>query len=122
MSGYLSTRQSVLYRLAPLTLSRISVGFALIAALWLVAASVRGEIIALVAAAAVFACAHSGRPGLAGSSLGGTFVASLGGAGTAGIWRLAIVAATLTVLTPMVDLCVHGASRPAARQRLFGPP
>ena len=163
MSGYLSTRRSLLYRLAPLTLSRISVGFALIATLWLVVASVRGEVIALVAAAAVFACAHSGRvlagqrppaivewglagygmlaefvvyaglavaaglhpagrPGLAGSSLGGTFVAGLGGAGTAGIWRLAIVAATLTVLTPMVDLCVHGASRRAARPSLFGPP
>ena len=30
MSGYLGTRQSVLQRLSPLTLSRISVGFALI--------------------------------------------------------------------------------------------
>ena len=163
MSGYLSTRQSVLYRLSPLTLSAISVGFALIAALWLVVASVRGEIIALVAAAAVFACAHFGRvlagqrssvtvewglagygmfaefvvyagiaaavglhpagqPGLAGNSLAGTFVASLGGAGAAGVWRLAIIAVILAVLTPMADLCVHGASLPGARQRLFGPP
>jgi hypothetical protein len=169
MSGYLGTRQSVLQRLPPLTLSRISVGFALIAALWLAVASVHGEVIALVAAGAVFICAHAGRtlagqgssatvdwglagygmaaefvvyagiaaagnlhsagqpgvpgqPGLAGNSLSGTFVASLGGAGTAGIWRLAIIAATFTVLTPMVDLCVHGASRPAARQRLIGPP
>ena len=163
MSGYLSARRSLLYRLAPLTLSRISVGFALIAALWLVAASLHGAIIALVAAVAVFACAHSGRvladqrspvivewglagygmlaefvvyagiaaaaslhpagqPGLAGSSLGGTFVESLGGAGAHGVWRLAIVAAILTVLTPMTDLCVHGASRPAARPGLFGPP
>jgi len=162
MSGYLSTRQSVLYRLSPLTLSGISVGFALIAALWLIVASVRGEIIALVAAAAVFACAYFGRvlagqrssaavewglagygmfaefvvyagiaaavglhpaaqPGLAGNSLRGTFVASLGGAGAAGAWRLAIIAAILTVLTPMVDLCVRGASL-AARQSLFGPP
>src|SRR5580658_8579985 len=119
MSADLSTRQSVLYRLSPLTLSRISVGFALIAALWLVVASVHGEIIALVAAAAVFVCAHFGRvlagqrssvvvewglagygmfaefvvyagiaaavglhpagqPALAGNSLHGTFVASLG--------------------------------------------
>ncbi len=163
MSGYLSTRQSVLYRLAPLTMSRISVGFALIAALWLVVASVHGEIIALVAAVAVFICARFGRvlagqrstvtvewglagygmfaefvvyagiaaaaalhpagqPGLAGNSLRGTFVASLGGAGAIGIWRLAIIAVILTVLTPMADLCVHGASVPAARQRLFGPP
>lgn len=163
MSGSLSTRRSVLYRLAPLTLSRISVGFALIAALWLVAASVHGEIIALAAAAAVFVCAHFGRvlagqrppvivewglagygmlaefvvyagiataaglhpagqPGLAGSSLGGTFVASFGGAGAPGVWRLAIVAAILAVLTPMADLCVHGASLPTARQSLFGAP
>jgi hypothetical protein len=163
MSGYLSTRQPVLYRLSPLTLSRISVGFALIATLWLVVATVRGEIIALVASAAVFACAHLGRaaagrrssatvewglagygvftefavyagiaaaaglhppgqPGLAGNSLRGTFVASLGGAGAAGVWRLAIIAAILAVLTPMVDLCLHAAAPPAVRQRLFGPP
>jgi hypothetical protein len=163
MSGYMSTRQSVLYRLAPLTLSRISVGFALIAGLWLFVASLRGEIIALAAASAVFACAHfarvlagqrppaiigwglagygmlaefvvyagiaaaaslhpAGQPGLAGKSLGGTFVASLGGAGAHGVWRLAIVAAILTVLTPMTDLCVHGATRPAGRPGLFGPP
>ena len=163
MSGQVSTRQSVLYRLSPLTMSGISVGFALIAALWLVAASVRGEIIALVAAVAVFVCAHFGRvlagqrssvavewglagygmfaefvvyagiaaavsvhpagqPGLAGNSLGGTFVASLGGAGAVGVWRLAIISVILAVLAPMVDLCVRGASRPAPRQGLFGPP
>jgi hypothetical protein len=162
MSGYLSTRQSVLYRLAPLTMSRISVGFAVIAALWLVVASLHGEIIALVAAVAVFICARFGRvlagqrptvtvewglagygmfaefvvyagiaaaavhpagqSGLAGNSLRGTFVASLGGAGATGIWRLAIIAVILAVLTPMADLCVHGASASVARQRLFGPP
>jgi len=144
-------------------MSGISVGFALIAALWLVVGSVRGEIIALVAAAAVFVCAHfgrvladqrssvavewglagygmlaefvvyagiassaglhpAGRPGLAGNSLGGTFVARLGGAGAVGVWRLAIIAVILAVLAPMVDLCVHGASRPAPRQSLFGSP
>jgi hypothetical protein len=163
MSGYLSTRQSVLHRLTPLTLSRISVGFALIAALWLVVATVHGEVIALVAAAAVFICAHIGRvlagqrssaavdwglagygmfaeflvyagiaaavgrhpagqPGLAGNALSGTFVANLGGAGPAGVWRLAIIAVILTVLTPMVDLCVNGTSLALARQRVFGPP
>jgi hypothetical protein len=163
MSGVLSTRQSVLYRLSPLTLSRISVGFALIAALWLVVASVHGEIIALVAAVAVFACAHFGRvlagqrssvavewglavfgmcaefmvyagiaapaglhpasqPGLAVNSLAGSFVASLGGAGAAGVWRLAIIAAILAVLTPMVDLCARGPSPSKARQSLFGQP
>jgi Family of unknown function (DUF5941) len=162
MSSYLGTRQSVLYRLPPLTLSGISVGFALIAALWLVVASVHGEVIALVAAAFAFACAHvarvlagqrssvavdwglagygmfaeflvyagvaaadlrpAGQQGLAGSSLSGTFVVSLGGAGAAGVWRLAVVAVILAVLTPMVDLCVRGTSLSLARQRLFGPP
>src|SRR5690348_14229473 len=142
MAGYLGARQSVLHRLTPLTLSRISVGFALIAALWLLVASVHGEVIALVAAVAVFICAHVGRVlagqrssvtvdwglagygmfaeflvyagiaaaarlhpvgqlGLAGNSLSGTFVANLGGAGTAGVWQLAVIAVILTVLTPM---------------------
>jgi Family of unknown function (DUF5941) len=163
MSGYLSTRQSMLHRVSPLTLSRISVGFALIAALWLAVASVHGEVIALVAAAAVFMCAQVGRvlagprssatvdwglagygmcaeflvyagiaaaadlhpagqPGLAGNSLRGTFMATLGGPGAAGVWRLAIIAAIFAVLTPMVELCLRGASPSPARQRLFGPP
>ena len=148
----------------PLTLSRISVGFAVIAAVWLTVASVHGEVIALVAAVAVVVVRprrpgarrpavrgrrrvgpgrlrHARRvpglrgdrrggqpapaaaqPGLAGNSLRGTFVAGLGGAGTAGVWRLAIIAVILTVLTPMVDLCVHGPALPGTRLRLFGPP
>jgi hypothetical protein len=61
MAGHLSARQSVLFRLSPLTLSRISVGFALIAGLWLTVASVHGEVIALIAALAVFVCGHVGR-------------------------------------------------------------
>ncbi|HEY0934599.1 MAG TPA: DUF5941 domain-containing protein [Trebonia sp.] len=163
MAGHLSARQSVLYRLSPLTLSRISVGFALIAALWLTVASVRGDFIALIAALAVLVCGQAGRllaglraapavewglagsgmvaeflvyaglavaadrhaaafAGLAGSSLSGTFVAALGGPGSAGVWRLAIVAAILGLLTPMVDLCVYGPSLPGTRTHLFGPP
>jgi Family of unknown function (DUF5941) len=55
------TRQPVLTRLSPLTLSRISVGFALIAALWLAVATVHGEIIAVIAAGAVVVCGHAGR-------------------------------------------------------------
>src|SRR5690349_11181113 len=120
MAGYLGARQSVLHRLTPLTLSRISVGFALIAALWLLVASVHGEVIAGVAAAARLHPA--GQLGLAGNSLSGTFVANLGGAGTAGVWQLAVIAVILTVLTPMVDLCVRGSSLSLARQHLFGPP
>jgi Family of unknown function (DUF5941) len=157
------TRQPVLSRLSPLTVSRISVGFALITALWLAVASVHGDVIALIAAGAVVICCHLGRvlaglrpvavvewglagcgvlaeclvytgmaaaiglhapavqPGLAGS-IGGSFVAGLGGAGTAGAWRLAITAVTLTALTAMVDVCVHAPALPGSRLRLFGPP
>lgn len=62
------------------------------------------------------------QPGLAESSLNGTFVAGLGGAGTAGIWRLAIIAVILTVLTAMADICVHGPALPGNRLWLLGPP
>jgi hypothetical protein len=161
--SHLSARPSALYRLNPLTLSRISVAFAAITALWLAAASVHGEVIALVAAIAVVITGHVGRmlagqrsatavewglagcgmlaeflvyagiaaavsfhpgvtPGAAASSLSGTFVAGLGGAGTAGVWRLAIISVILTVLTAMVDVCVHGPALPGTRLRLFGPP
>jgi hypothetical protein len=59
--SHLSARQSVLYRLNPLTLSRISVAFAAITAVWLTASSVHGEVIALVAAIAVAVTGHAGR-------------------------------------------------------------
>jgi Family of unknown function (DUF5941) len=61
MAGQLGARQTAFSRLSPLTLSRISVGFALIAALWLAAASVRGEVIAVIAALAVTLCGYAGR-------------------------------------------------------------
>jgi hypothetical protein len=158
-----SARQPALYRLNPLMLSRISVAFAAIAAVWLVVASVHGEVIALVAAAAVVISGHTGRVlagqrsavvvewgmaccgmlaefmvyagiaaavsfhagaqlGIAGNALRGTFVAGFGGAGTAGVWRLAIAAVILTAVTAMVDVCVHGPALPGTRLRLFGPP
>ena len=165
MNGHLSARQSAaLSRLTPLTLSQISVGFAVIAALWLTVASVHGEVIALVAAVAVAVCGTAGRtlacrrpatvvewglagsgmlaefiiyvaiaaavslhlagsqPGLAATALRGTFVAGLGGAGPDGVWHLAIMAAIVTAVLPMVDLCVHGPSLPGSRLRLLGPP
>jgi hypothetical protein len=163
MAGHLGARQSVIFRLTPLTLSRISVGFALIAGLWLTVASVHGEVIALIAALAVVICGHVGRvlaglrstaqvewglagcgmvaeflvyagiagaaslhvsssPGVAAGWVGGTFLAGFGGAGSAGVWHLAIIAVIFTVLTPMVDLCVHGPELPGSRLRLFGPP
>lgn len=158
-----SVQHSALSRLSPLTLARISVGFAAIATVWLTVASARAEVIALVAAAALTAVGHVGRVlagqrsaaaiewglagcgilaelaiyagmaaavtfhtkaqlGLAGKSLTGTFTAGFGGVGIPGIWRLAIIAAVLTVLTAMVDICVHGPALTGTRLWLFGPP
>jgi hypothetical protein len=66
---------------------------------------------------------HAGiSPGIAGNSLSGTFVAGLGGVGTAGVWRLAIIAVILTAATAIVDVCVYGPALPGTRLRLFGPP
>jgi hypothetical protein len=61
MAGDMSAPPSARFRLAPLTLSQISVGFALITALWLTVASVHGEVIALIASLAVVTCCHVGR-------------------------------------------------------------
>jgi hypothetical protein len=73
-----------------------------------------------IAAAVTF---HAGAPpGIAGNSLSGTFIAGLGGVGTAGVWRLAIIAVILTAATAIVDVCVHGPAHPGTRLRLFGPP
>ena len=161
--SHLSVRQSAFSHLSPLALSRISVSFAVIAAVWLTVASAHAEVIALVAAAAMVTAGHAGRVaagqraatsiewglvvwgilgefvvyagiaaavgfhpgaqlGLAGNSLSGTFVAGLGGTGTAGVWRLAIIAVIVTVLTAMVDVCVHGPGLAGTRLWLFGPP
>jgi hypothetical protein len=163
MAGPMTARQSVLLRLSPLTLSRIAVGFALIAALWLAVGSSHGEIIAVAAAFAVAISGHAGRvlagrqpvagvqwslagcgllsefviyagiaagislhaglaPGVAGSTLSGTFIGHLGGAGSTGVWRLAVIAVILSAVAAMVDLCVHGPALPGTRLRLFGPP
>jgi uncharacterized protein DUF5941 len=161
--SHLSARQPALYRLNPLMMSRISVAFAAITAVWLMVASVHGEVIALVAAAAVVLSGHVGRvqagqrsaavvewgmaccgmlaefmvyagiaaavsfhagaqSGIAGDALRRTFIAGFGGVGTAGVWRLAIIAVILTAVTAMVDVCVHGPALPGTRLRLFGPP
>ena len=161
--SHLSAHQSALARLNPLTLARISVACAAIAAVWLAVASIHAEVIALGAAVAMVVSGRAGRllagqrcaaviewglvgcgmlaefavyagmsiaanlhpgaqPGLTGSSLSGTFVATLGGMGSAGIWRLAIVAVILTLLTAMADICVHGPALAGTRLWLFGPP
>jgi hypothetical protein len=81
------------------------------------------ELIIYAAIAAAVGMHTAGvQPGLATKELRGTFVARLGGAGPDGVWQLAIMAAILTVLLPMVDLCVHGPALPGSRLRLFGPP
>ena len=78
---------------------------------------------AVYAGMSIAADLHPGaQPGLAGSSLSGTFVARLGGMGSAGIWRLAIIAVILTLLTAMTDVCVHGPALAGTRLWLFGPP
>jgi Family of unknown function (DUF5941) len=161
--SHLSARPFALSRMTPLTLARISVAFAAIAAVWLTVASVHAEVIALVAAAAAVVLGHvarvlagersatsiewglagsgmlsefliyagiatavnfhpAGQFGLAGNSLNGTFIAGFGGVGTAGVWRLAIMAVILAAITAMADICVHGPALPGARLRVFGPP
>lgn len=161
--SHVSVRQSALDRLNPLMLSRISVAFAAIGALWLTVATVHGEVIALIAVVAVVVTGHAARTlagqraatvvewGLAGSAmlaeflvyaglavtlslhpnaligiasnaLSGTFIAGFGGAGAAGIWRLAIMAIILTAVTAMTDVCVNAPAQPGTRLRLFGPP
>ena len=80
------------------------------------------EFLVYAGIAAAVALHGTGQLGLAGSSLGGTFVAGFGGVGTAGVWRLAIMAVILTALTAMADICVHGPALPGVRLRMFGPP
>jgi hypothetical protein len=59
--SHLSARPLALSRLTPLTLARISLAFAAIAAVWLTVASARAEVIALVAAVAVVVLGHVAR-------------------------------------------------------------
>jgi len=56
-----------------------------------------------------------------GQTLRGTFVAGLGGVGTAGVWRLAVIAVIVAALVPMVDICLHGPSEGGRQPRVFGP-
>jgi hypothetical protein len=148
-------RQAVVSVLAPPSVSWFSVGFAVIAAVWLSLDQSRADGVALAALCAVYlaglvsrslagplpsaaaawslvacgvlaecvvyagmAATASLRPaaltvaGPAAGALHGTFVAGLGGAGADGVWRLAVTAVIVTVLLPMVDVCVHGPAQP----------
>ena len=162
-------RLAIAYRVPPVAMARISLGFAVIAAVWLSLGSARDDGVALAAAIAVFLAVDAGRvlgygpaapavdwgltacallaelfvyagmaagvglrtvssapSGPVGQALRGTFVAGLGGVGSTGVWRLAVIAVMLAVLVPMVDICLHGPaaadSAAAAGARVFGPP
>jgi Family of unknown function (DUF5941) len=161
-------RLAIACRIPPVAMARISLGFAVIAAVWLSLGSARDDGVALAASIAVFVAVYAGRvleqesaapaapavawgltacgllaelfvyagiaagvslravsaapAGPAGQSLRGTFVAGFGGVGTAGVWRLAVIAVMVAVLVPMVDICLHGPSAAGAGARVFGPP
>jgi hypothetical protein len=157
-------RLAIACRIPPVAMARISVGFAVIAAVWLSLGSARADGIALVAAIAVFVALYVGQvlaadapapavdwgltacgllaelfiyagiaagvslrtvsaapAGPAGQALRGTFVAGLGGVGTDGVWRLAVIAVIVAALVPMADICLHGPSDAGRRPRIFGP-
>lgn len=52
------------------------------------------------------ATADTGLAGAAGERLRGTFLAGLGGSGTAGVWRLAVVAVIALALLQMAEICL----------------
>ena len=157
-------RLAIACRIPPVAMARISVGFAVIAAVWLSLGSARADGVALVAAVAVFVAIYVGQvlaeespapavdwgltacgllgelfiyagiaagvslksvsaapSGPAGQALRGTFVAGLGGVGTAGVWRLAVIAVIVAALVPMADICLHAPSEAGRRPRIFGP-
>jgi hypothetical protein len=157
-------RLAIACRIAPVAMARISVGFAVIAAVWLSLGSARADMVALVAAVAVFVAVYVGQvlgaqspapavdwgltacglmgelfiyagiaagvslktvsaapSGPVGEALRGTFVAGLGGVGTAGVWRLAVIAVIVAALVPMADICLHAPSDGGRQPRIFGP-
>jgi hypothetical protein len=157
-------RLAIAYRIPPVAMARTSLGFAVIAAVWLSLGSARDDGVALAAAIAIFVAVDTGRvlgqesaapvvewsltacallaelfvyagmaagvslrtvsaapSGPVGQALRGTFIAGFGGAGTAGVWRLAVIAVMVAVLVPMVDICLHGSAATAAGTRVFGP-
>jgi hypothetical protein len=78
----------------------------------LTAFGVLGEVViyAGIAAAVSLHSASASPAGPAGDSLSSTFVARLGGPGTTGVWRLAIIAVIIAVLLPIVGAAWHGDS------------
>jgi hypothetical protein len=157
-------RLAIAWQIPPAAMARISLGFAVIAAVWLSLGSARDDGVALAATIAVFVAVDAGRvlgqdsaapvvewgltacallaelfvyaamaagvslrlvsaapSGPAGQALRRTFVAGLGGTGTAGVWRLAVIAVIVAALVPMADICLHGPSDAGRQPRIFGP-
>ncbi|HWG00565.1 MAG TPA: DUF5941 domain-containing protein [Trebonia sp.] len=146
--------------LSPITLSAFSLGFAIIAAVWLTGISAHADAVAFVALVAsyvtcrtaryyssgqltaaadwahgacallaelavyagiaggvsanVAASAGTGLTGLIGDHLRGTFLASFGGSGPTGVWRLAIAAAILLAVREMANICLAAAKERTA--------
>jgi hypothetical protein len=141
--------------LSPIALSAFSLGFAVIAAVWLTGISAHADLVAFVALVAsyvtcrtaryyssgqltagadwahgasallaelvvyagiaggvsanVAASAGTGLTGPIGDQLRGTFLASFGGSGASGVWRLAIAAAILLAVREMANICLTAA-------------
>jgi hypothetical protein len=152
-------------RVAPLAMSTFSVGFAVIAAVWLTGISVHAEATACAALLAAFVAGRAGRlmggsqvapatewgqaacavltelvvyagiaggasanaaasagtalTGPVGEQLRGTFLARLGGPGTAGVWRLAVAAVIALALLQMADVCLPARPAQGMRARRF---
>jgi hypothetical protein len=65
---------------------------------------------------------HPATASPSGGALSSTFVARLGGAGSNGVWQLAIIAVMFSVLLPVVDATLHASSGEESRLRFFGLP
>lgn len=75
-----------------------------------------------IAASAIINRSSAGMAGPVGSRLHRTFLASLGGAGTAGVWRLALAAAIAAAVLQMADVCLaaaHAVGGPSRRFQVF---
>src|SRR6266516_4195132 len=108
-------------QLTPGALYGISLGLGLVAAIWFAQLAVHAKLLALPALAGSFLFARTGsllaaaspegriRPvvgwlGTSGGALQNTFVATWGGAGAAGVWRLAIAALLLLGVRKLAEL------------------
>jgi Family of unknown function (DUF5941) len=110
----------------PILDQRVSAGWGSAAVVeWgLVAFGVLAEVViyAGIAAGVSLHPASASLAGPAGNTPSSGFMATLGGAGATGVWRLAIIAVIIAVLLPVMDAELHGASGQRTRLRFFGRP